>query len=119
MLGRQYSFGTLDCYSLVRDFYSQEFNINLSSINFEDDWWNLGLDYFGDLGTAFGFVEVEQPQKGDVVLFKVFCNVENHCGVYLKEDIFLHHAVNRISCRENLYPLWIKYKTRFMRHANS
>lgn len=119
LLGRDYNFGTSDCYSLARDYYFQEFNINLPTIQFEDDWWEQGLDYFGDLFENFGFEEVEDPQIGDGILFKVFCNVENHCGIYLGEDIFLHHAVNRLSCRESLYPLWIKHKTRFIRYAKS
>ena len=119
LLGRDYNFGTSDCYSLARDYYFQEFNINLTTIQFEDDWWEQGLDYFGDLFENFGFEEVEDPQIGDGILFKVFCNVENHCGIYLGEDIFLHHAVNRLSCRESLHPMWIKHKTRFIRYAKS
>ena len=119
LLGRDYNFGTSDCYSLARDYYFQEFNINLPTIQFEDDWWEQGLDYFGDLFENFGFEEVEDPQIGDGILFKVFCNVENHCGIYLGEDIFLHHAVNRLSCRESLHPMWIKHKTRFIRYAKS
>jgi len=119
LLGRDYNFGTSDCYSLVRDYYFQEFNINLPTIQFEDDWWDQGLDYFGDLFENFGFEEVQEPEIGDGILFQVFCNVENHCGIYLGEDIFLHHAVNRLSCRESLYPMWIKHKTRFIRYAKS
>ena len=119
LLGRDYNFGSSDCYSLARDYYFQEFNINLPTIQCEDDWWEQGLDYFGDLFENFGFEEVEDPQIGDGILFKVFCNVENHCGIYLGEDIFLHHAVNRLSCRESLHPMWIKHKTRFIRYAKS
>ena len=119
LLGRDYNFGTSDCYSLVRDYYFQEFNINLPTIQFEDDWWDQGLDYFGDLLENFGFEEVHEPEIGDGILFQVFCNVENHCGIYLGEDIFLHHAVNRLSCRESLHPMWIKHKTRFIRYAKS
>ena len=104
---------------MVRDYYFQEFNINLPTIQFEDDWWDQGLDYFGDLLENFGFEEVQEPEIGDGILFQVFCNVENHCGIYLGEDIFLHHAVNRLSCRESLYPMWIKHKTRFIRYAKS
>lgn len=119
LFGRDYEFGKNDCYSLVRDYYFQNFDINLPTIKFEDDWWDQGLDYFGDLFENFGFEEVEDPQVGDGILFQVYCNVENHCGIYLGEDIFLHHAVNRLSCRESLHPMWIKHKTRFVRYAKS
>ena len=117
LLGRNYSFGERDCYSLVRDYYRETYDVSLPTVKFEDNWWEQGLDYFGDLFKSFGFVEVDEPQIGDGILFRVYCEVENHCGVYLGEDMFLHHAVNRLSCRENLYPMWIQHKTRFVRYA--
>jgi len=114
LLGREYLFGKYDCYSLVRDYYS-DLGITLPSIPFEDDWWLKGLNYFDDLVEPFGFVDVEQPEKHDMIIFQVFCEVPNHCGVYLGEDIFLHHAVNRLSCRESLYSGWRQHVKRFIR----
>ena len=119
LLGRKYEFGKNDCYVLARDFYKEKFNINLPIIQFKDNWWDIGLNYFDDLFEEFGFVEVEEPQFGDLVFFKVFNHVPNHCGVYLEEDIFMHHAVDRLSCRESLYPLWIKKVSRYVRYAKS
>ena len=115
LLGRDYKFGTNDCYSLVRDYYKENLDITLPTIKFEDDWWLKGLNYFDDLVEPFGFVDVEQPEKHDMIIFQVFCEVPNHCGVYLGEDIFLHHAVNRLSCRESLYSGWRQHVKRFIR----
>jgi cell wall-associated NlpC family hydrolase len=50
------------------------------------------------------------------LIFTMGANVPNHCGVYTGNDIFFHHAVNRLSCRENLYPLWKKYLTGIYRY---
>ena len=36
-LGREYEFGTNDCYSLVRDYYREELKIELPTTVFEDD----------------------------------------------------------------------------------
>ena len=74
-----------------------------------------GLNYFDDLFDAFGFYEVEEPQEHDVILFNVMCEIPNHCGVYVGEDIFLHHAVDRLSCRESIHTLWGRYITRYAR----
>jgi len=115
LIGRDYKFGENDCYSLVRDYYKQELDINLPTILFEDNWYDKGLNYFDDLFESFGFVEVEQPQKHDGIIFNIFCNVPNHCGIYLGEDIFMHHAINRLSCRESLYSGWKQHVTRFVR----
>jgi cell wall-associated NlpC family hydrolase len=114
LLGREYCFGKTDCYSLVRDYYHTEFNITLPTIPFEDDWWDLGLNYFDDLFEKFGFIEVDTPQKGDGIIFKVYSGVPNHCGIYIGEGNFLHHAVNRLSCRESLYD-WKKFLVRYVR----
>ena len=73
---------------------------------FEDDWWEKGFNYFDDLFESYGFTEVDSPKIGDALIFKVFSNVPNHCGVYIGEDMFLHHAVNRLSCRESLHSGW-------------
>ena len=103
LLGREYKFGVSDCYSLARDYYYEEHKISLPSIPFEDDWWEKGINYFDDLFEAFGFVEVSEPSVGDLIIFKVRSNVPNHCGIYLGEGLFLHHAIHRLSCRESLY----------------
>ena len=47
-------------------------------------------------------------EKNDVLTFSVQSKVANHCGVYLGNDVFYHHAENRLSCRENLYPFWVQ-----------
>ena len=119
LTGRTYNFGENDCYSLVREYYRRELNIVLPSIEFEDNWWDKGLNYFVDLVEPFGFVEVDTPQKGDVILFQIYGTVPNHCGIYLGEDVMLHHAENRLSCRESLYPFWIKHLKRYTRYEKS
>ena len=86
---------------------------------FEDDWWENGLNYFDDLFEDFGFIEVEEPQKNDIIVFSIRSNIPNHCGVYLGEGVFMHHAEHRLSCRESLYPFWVKNITRYCRYAKS
>ena len=115
LLGRDYTFGEQDCYSLVRDYYRQTYDLTLPSIVFEDDWWDKGFNYFDDLFDSYGFREVESPEIGDVLIFKVFCHVPNHCGIYTGEDVFMHHAINRLSCRESLHSGWGKHISRIVR----
>lgn len=110
LLGREYKFGTFDCYEAVRDHYKKYLSINLNRLTYVDDWWEKGFDYFTDEHIKeMGFRRVDNPKNHDVLVFKMGANVPNHCGVYLGNDIMYHHAVNRLSCRENLYPLWKKY----------
>ena len=110
LIGREYQFGFQDCFEAARDWYFQE-GIELPAREpFEDDWWEKGLNYFTeDYINSWGFSKVTEPQKGDLLIFNVESIVGNHCGVYLGNDVFFHHAQKRLSCRENLYPFWIKH----------
>ena len=119
LYGREYEFGVNDCLEAGIDYYASK-GIELPKrALFEDDWWDKGLDYFTeDYIKTWGFHKVEGNMKaGDLLIFKVMANVGNHCGVYLGDDLFYHHAVNRISCRENLFPLWGKHIIGVYRYA--
>ena len=116
LLGREYEFGVNDCYSLLRDYYYEEHGIVVPTIPFEDNWTEKGLNYFDDLFEAFGFEEVSEPTIGGAIIFKVRSNTPNHCGVYLGEGIFIHHAIHRLSCKESIYGHgWINQVHRYLR----
>ena len=110
LLGREYKFGTADCFEAIRDWLASE-NIKIPPRDFfEDDWWQKGLNYFTEENIKnWNHKKVESPQKNDVLIFQIEAEVPNHCGVYLGNDVFFHHAVNRLSCRESLYPFWRKH----------
>lgn len=107
LIGREYSFGYKDCFEAMRDWLSQEGIDIPPRASFEDDWWEKGLNYFTEETIKeWKHVPVKEAKKNDVLIFQVSSEVPNHCGVYLGNDIFFHHAVNRLSCRESLYPFW-------------
>ena len=118
LYGRDYEFGHNDCFEAARDYYIQKGLDIPHRPLFENDWWHKGLDYFTDKYIAtWGFTKVEGSMKeGDLLIFTIQASVGNHCGVYLGNDIFYHHAENRLSCRENLYPFWKKYITGVYRY---
>ena len=121
LIGREYEFGVNDCFEALRDWLTTKNIIIPPRAPFENDWWKKGLNYFcPDVIKEWNHTEVKEPQENDVLIFSVESNVPNHCGVYIGNDTFFHHAVHRLSCRENLYPLWIKYLTGVYRYdANS
>ena len=45
-------------------------------LEFQEFWWEEGLDYFKELPDSFGFVKVEEPQKHDVIIFNIMSTVE-------------------------------------------
>ena len=110
LIGREYEFGTTDCFEAMRDWLASK-NINIAPrAPFEDDWWEKGLNYFTEETIGeWGFRKVEEAQENDLLIFQVEADVPNHCGVYLSNEVFFHHAVNRLSCRESLYPFWVRH----------
>ena len=118
LIGREYQFGKLDCFEAMRDWLAKE-NIHIPPREpFEDDWWSKDLDYFTEENIKnWNHEKVDTLQKNDVLIFTIRNKVANHCGVYLGNDIFFHHAENRISCRENLYPFWAQNLTGIYRYV--
>lgn len=117
LIGREYTFGTYDCFEACRDWYMYH-NIILPARDTEwkDDWWLEGLDYIKDF-ESWGFKEVTSLQYGDLLVFGQ--DVYNHIGVYIDNDIFFHHAVNRLSCRESIYPFWGSMLKKVYRYEKS
>jgi proteasome lid subunit RPN8/RPN11 len=117
LIGREYEFGKADCFEAMRDWLaSKDINIPPRAA-FEDYWWEKDLNYFTEETISqWGFVKVEEPKENDLLIFQISENVPDHCGVYLGNDIFFHHAENRLSCREHLYPLWGKKIVGIYRH---
>ena len=118
--GRLYEFGVNDCFEAMRDYLDSQGIVIPARSAFEDDWWKKDLDYFTDeIIKDYGYTRVEgNMQKNDVIIFSINSQVGNHCGVYLGDDLFFHHAENRLSCKENLYPYWKQYITGVYRHAS-
>jgi|TARA_B110000483_G_scaffold224958_1_gene284217 proteasome lid subunit RPN8/RPN11 len=119
LYGREYEFGVRDCFEATRDYLASK-NINIPTRDpFEDDWWERGIEYFTpEIIAEWHHVPVpmDTPQENDVLVFNVKAAVGNHCGVYVGNDCFYHHAITRLSCRESLYPLWYKYLTGVYRY---
>ena len=110
LAGREYKFGIADCFEAMRDYLLSQ-NIEIPPREpFEDNWWNNNLNYFTEENIKnWNHKKVDIPEKNDVLIFQIQKDIPDHCGVYLGNDIFFHHAENRLSCRENLYPFWAKH----------
>lgn len=117
LIGREYEFGVTDCFEASRDWLKAQGIVIPPRAPFEDDWWLKGIDYFTDeLIKDWDLHRVDSPKPNDVLVFQVESDTPNHCGIYLGNDIFFHHAVNRLSCRESLYPFWATYLVGIYRH---
>ena len=111
LLGREWVWGVTDCWSLVRDWYREEKQIQLKdyqrSMTPEEFLKN---PLFEEYATQTGFRELEPNealQEGDVLLMSILHPTLNHVAIFLG-DMVLHHLADRLSCREPYSPWLLK-----------
>ena len=104
LLGREFRYGILDCYTLIRDAF---FEIGIVLKDYprgEIGEWNTNPDWnFYEQNFANeGFIEIpvtEKLQKHDVLLMRINSSKLNHAGLMWEPDknIFYHHLIDRLS----------------------
>lgn len=119
LIGRTYSFGNQDCFEAARDWYLAHDIIVPHRRKWVDNWWEREYNYIKDDIAQWPLKQVKNPRYGDILTFKVQNSIENHLGVYLGDDMFYHHAVNRLSCVENIYPFWAEFLESIYRYDGS
>lgn len=137
LVGRNYIHGTQDCFAIVRDFYARELGVHISDYSRDDLWWeskenpSLYLDNF----EKEGFIEVDEPQYGDVLLCRVGRTEHvNHAIIWLADNpelkseqadpcigsaLILHHPYGRKSCREIFGLQWQERVVKVVRYAKN
>ena len=114
--GRPFRFGITDCYTIVRDFYKNEFGITLRNYARYDKFWekeSLYMKFFRNEG--FEVVEGE-PRFGDVILIALGARVACHAAVYLGNGKILHHVQNRISSIDRYDRMWKNWTMAIIRN---
>jgi cell wall-associated NlpC family hydrolase len=99
-----FKYGKQDCFTLLRNFYIDNFGITLPNYARPKDWEHLGLNLYMDLHRKNGFSPLHchpsEYQPGDVFLMAVRSEVANHVGVLVENGQILHHLWGRLSIVE-------------------
>jgi proteasome lid subunit RPN8/RPN11 len=114
--GRVFVHGVIDCYTLVRDYYRQELGIELMDFYRKDDWWHNGENLYVDNFTKAGFVPVDTPERGDLIVMAIGSPTPCHGAIWLDGDVLLHHLYGRLSCREVYGRAYRECTTHIMRY---
>lgn len=117
---RPFFHGVLDCYSLVRDYYKRELDIDLPNYFRQDNWWHKDKNMYMDNAKDAGFEIIPTtsgpPKLHDLIVIQTGAEVPSHGAVYLGDGIMLHHMAGRKSCRAPYGGYWKKNTWAYLRH---
>lgn len=118
LVGRTWSHGVLDCYSLIRDYYKEVLNIEIPDFDRKFEWWLKGDNLYLENFEKAGFYEVSQKdiKNHDVVLMQIKSPVINHGGIYQDGEKLLHHLYKRLSGTEIYGGYYLKHTAKVLRH---
>lgn len=111
LIGREFIHGTTDCYSIYKDFYYLA-GLDMDEFKRQDYWWEKGENLYLENIEGQGFERLPEDaelQIGDVILMQVGASVPNHAGIYIGNQMVLHHSPNRLSKRDLYDGYWFKH----------
>jgi proteasome lid subunit RPN8/RPN11 len=119
LVGREWVWAVTDCWTLARDWYGEhgislpDWNRPITPEEFEKN--PLFDDYWKEAG-FFVVKDIDEIQFGDGLLMQIEGNGLNHCGVYVGDQLVLHHIRGRLSSSD-IYGEWLRKCTgRILRH---
>lgn len=137
VIGRQFVHGVTDCYSLIRDVYrlgkdklkeqgvTDEWPfppIQLPEQPRADAWWDdPEVTLYDTHAPLVGFVDIKphEVKPGDLFFMSLGkTQANNHAGIYLGNNLVLHHLPGRLSRRE-LAGAWGRHANKWMRYEGS
>lgn len=122
LVGLEFTYGTQDCYGLVRQFFNDNFDIPLTDYARPNDFWDHGLDLYNDNFYTEGFRVLDchpaEWQPGDCFLMAIKSRIANHAAVLLPQGKILHHFYGRLSTVEDYRGLWRNTTTHVLRHKD-
>jgi len=109
LIGRGWVWGAQDCWTLVRDWYTEQGTVlpdwprPARASEFEEAPMLEGL------WEEAGFEQIDPAdiREGDAVLMAISNARLNHVGVYVDDQLLLHHLRGRLSSRD-LYGGWLQ-----------
>lgn len=101
LLGLPFDMDRQNCWQLIRRFYKDNWDIELTDYACPTDWWDHGLNLMANLAHDEGFeilnCHPRDYRPGDVLVMAINSPVGNHTAVMLDTGQILHHLVGQLS----------------------
>lgn len=113
--------GFQDCFTVVRDFFKLNFDLDMPDIARPNDWEAEKDDLIGKFYDICGFEKLDPednwpPRPADLLVCTFGGSVPNHLVVFLGGNEILHHKINMLSGRELMRPAWKRATAYILRH---
>lgn len=122
LLNQPFSYGKQDCYTLLCQFYEDNFGITFPPFSHPKDFWEHGLDLYMTRYRKCGFYLLDcHPSEylpGDVILCAIRSEVANHVGVFVENGQVLHHLYGNLSTVESYRALLRNTTLAVLRHKD-
>lgn len=117
-LGRFFEIGKEDCFSLARDFYQKELDININNYERDEHWTQRDYSLLDENYEKEGFVKASDIKKYDLIIFKSLFNknFSGHIGVYLGDHLMLHNQTGSFSKIEEYSEAYKRLTNYVIRH---
>lgn len=123
LLGRPYEPGREHCYSLVRDFFRDNFGLELTNYAVPHDWDSDVLDLIGLIHEREGFEKVHDwtlinLRPADVLCVAVQSGHPNHFMINVGSNQLLHHPLMKASTVDPMRSFWRMATCYVLRHPS-
>lgn len=122
LLGRPYDpISGFHCYRLVRDFYRDNFGIEMTDYAIPNDWDANHLDLIGMIHEREGFEKVEgwtlkKLRPADLLCVAVAASNANHFMVNVGGNQLVHHPLAQLSRVDPMRDFWRMSTLYVLRH---
>jgi proteasome lid subunit RPN8/RPN11 len=113
-----FEIGKNDCFSLVRNHFKTKHDIEINDYKRNDSWFDLnpGIIENNYKKEEFQKVNMRDLKEDDVILFGFNSMEASHMGIYLGNELFLHHPRNKRPAIEFLSKSWSTRIKTVLRH---
>lgn len=118
--GRTYEWGKQDCFSIVQDFYRDNFDLQIRDYARPADFWETGIDMWGNHFRDEGFELVDGPvQIADGFLIAMSDQpFATHAAIFVGDNKILHHYTGQRSVAEPYKGIWRNRTVATVRHRS-
>jgi cell wall-associated NlpC family hydrolase len=121
LLGKPWKINEVDCFSMVRDFFKQNFDIDIENIARPNNWDADVLDLITLSYPRSGFEIMhnwDDLRPADVLCTAFNSSNPNHFVIYVGDNKIIHHRFGMNSTEETYRPAWRAVTGYVLRHPD-